>query len=316
MARQTKREKRKRARAQDTAVKLMGLGLGFLIVPLFMGKSPIGQAFVGLRWPGILLMVAGALVLWISKKSSESGSEPMAMPYRPARPAGRFRAPANDPSDADRIDPHMSEAAAANDAKPTFGRAAANEPQPRPDAWGPKVFELIEWRRFEAVVERLFQQAGFETKSKSHGADGGIDVWLYSRHHDDGPVSVVQCKHWQGKQVGVDKIRELRGVMAAQGVARGQYATTSTYSTAAQEFAKGNSINLLDVNGLLGLIAKRTPEQQAELLNVALEGDYWRPTCVNCGVKMVERRPRNGGNAFWGCANFPACKTVMQMGRP
>jgi len=240
----------------------------------------------------------------------------MAMPYRSARPGGRFRAPPNDPSDADRIDPHLHEAAAANDAKPTFDRSAANRPQQRPDAWSPMVFELIEWRRFEAVVERLFQQAGFETKSKSHGADEGVDVWLYSRHHGEGPVSVVQCKHWQGKQVGVDKIRELRGVMAAFDIPRGQYATTSTYSDAAREFARANNINLLDVNGLLGLIAKRTAEQQAELLEVALDGDYWRPTCVTCGVKMVERRPRNGGNAFWGCANFPACKTVMHIRRP
>ncbi|WP_269632134.1 restriction endonuclease [Pelomonas sp. BJYL3] len=37
---------------------------------------------------------------------------------------------------------------------------------------------MIEWRRFEAVVEALFKQVGFETKSQSHGADGGIDIWL------------------------------------------------------------------------------------------------------------------------------------------
>ncbi|MBK7510124.1 MAG: restriction endonuclease [Comamonadaceae bacterium] len=109
--------------------------------------------------------------------------------------------------------------------------------EPKPTSWSATVFEAVEWRRFEAVVETLFQQAGFETKSKSHGADEGVDVWLYSRHHAAGPVSLVQCKHWNGRLVGVDKLRELRGVMSAFKVARGQYATTSTFSDAAKAFA-------------------------------------------------------------------------------
>jgi hypothetical protein len=64
---------------------------------------------------------------------------------------------------------------------------------------------------------------------------------------------------------------------------------------------------------LLELVAKRSPEQQQALLNVALEGEYWRPTCVNCGVKMVSRSPRNGGKDFWGCVNYPRCKTTLPM---
>ena len=198
-------------------------------------------------------------------------------------------------------------------AKPAPKVGAMRQREPKPTSWSATVFEAVEWRRFEAVVETLFQQAGFETKSKSHGADEGVDVWLYSRHHAAGPVSLVQCKHWNGRLVGVDKLRELRGVMSAFKVARGQYATTSTFSDAAKAFAGENNINLLDVGALLALIAKRTPEQQSALLDVALEGDYWRPTCVNCGVKMVERKPRAGGKPFWGCVNYPSCKTMMQV---
>lgn len=179
--------------------------------------------------------------------------------------------------------------------------------------WHAAIFDAIEWRRFEAVVEALFAQAGFETKSQSHGADEGIDIWLYSRHNPGAPVCVVQCKHWHGKHVGVDKVRELRGVMAAKSVPRGQFATTSTFTKDAVSFAQANQINLLDVQGLLNLIATRTPEQQDALLAVALEGEYWKPTCVNCGTKMVERTTRNGGAAFWGCAAYPKCRTTMPM---
>lgn len=101
--------------------------------------------------------------------------------------------------------------------------------------------------------------------------------------------------------------------MAAKGVARGQFATTSTFSEHAIKFAKEGGINLLDVKALLALIATRNSEQQRDLLAVALEGDYWRPTCVNCGIKMVERIPRKGGARFWGCERYPQCKTVVPM---
>lgn len=180
------------------------------------------------------------------------------------------------------------------------------------DQWSSDVFAAIEWRRFEAVVEALFAQAGFETRSQSHGADGGVDIWLHSKNAE-GPVSVVQCKHWQGKPVTVKEMREFLGVMVSKGLKRGTYATTSRYTADALEFAKAHGINAQDGAGLLKLIAQRTPEQQARLLEVAYEGEYWKPTCASCGVKMTERTPKNGGAAFWGCVNFPRCKRTLAM---
>jgi restriction system protein len=101
--------------------------------------------------------------------------------------------------------------------------------------------------------------------------------------------------------------------MASHQLKRGTYATTSTYTQDAQQFAKDNSINALDGPALLALIAKRTPAQQQALLAVAYEGDYWRPTCASCGTKMVERAPAKGGAGFWGCAGFPKCRGKMQL---
>ena len=198
---------------------------------------------------------------------------------------------------------------------------AANAPhhaarQAPPTAWSREVFELIEWRRFEAVVEALFAQAGFETRSQTHGADGGVDIWLYSINHADGdaPVSIVQCKQWMRWKVGVKEMRELRGVMAQHGIARGQFVTTSDFTQDAREFAAGNGIGLHDVDGLLRLIATRHPKQQEALLRVAFDGDWWRPTCASCGIKLVERTARQSGRAFWGCENFArGCKTQMAM---
>lgn len=187
---------------------------------------------------------------------------------------------------------------------------AAHAPQ---RAWSPQVFEDIEWRRFEALCETLFGQAGVRTESQSHGADGGVDIWLYSAHSPK-PM-IVQCKHWRRKPVGVQQMREFFGVLKANGLQYGTFATSSTFTDDALVFAKENGINAQDRSGLLRLIGTRTAEQQQALLAVAYEGEYWKPTCVNCGVKMVERKPKEGGTPFWGCVNYgkTRCRSKLYM---
>lgn len=283
MARRSKGRARDKRRLDDTAIRLMVLGAVFVLAPLFLSATRFAKALSWLMPTGLLLLGGGAVLMWLLRRSIPADAPPPGdKPFvTTPRPVERSTSP------------------------------AASVTRVRPQVWGPPVFQAIEWRRFEAVVERLFQQAGFDTRAQSHGADEGVDVWLYSRSLPGEPVSLVQCKHWQGRRVGVDKIRELRGVMAARNVKRGQFVATGGFTPEATAFARENGVNLLDVDGLLGLIARRTPDEQAELLAVALEGDYWRPTCVNCGVKMVDRRPRKGGSAFWGCSNFPRCKTTM-----
>ena len=101
------------------------------------------------------------------------------------------------------------------------------------------------------------------------------------------------------------------GSMTDKKVVRGIFATTSTFTADVVEFGKNNRIQLLDRAGLLDLIRKRTGEQQEELLRVATEGEFWVPTCVSCGIKMTRRTPKRGGNAFWGCVNFPGCKNTL-----
>ena len=65
--------------------------------------------------------------------------------------------------------------------------------------------------------------------------------------------------------------------------------TTSEFSAEAREFATDNGVGLHDVDGLLRLIATRDAKEQEALLRVAFEGDWWRPTCASCGIKLVER---------------------------
>ncbi len=175
--------------------------------------------------------------------------------------------------------------------------------------WSAALLGVLEWKRFEEVCAGLFERLGFTTKSSECGADSGIDIHLY-RPPSDQPVAIVQCKAWT-KKVGVNVIRELRGVMSSEGVAEGICVTSSGYSDDAIAFAKANQIDLMDGDKVLKAILKLTEEQQASLLRLATAGDYTTPTCPSCGVKMEAKKGRVSGKPFWGCVNYPKCKTKL-----
>ena len=286
MARRSNRRNNKQAESPllEIGVKAMVAGIGLLLASFLMGKSPIlsGAAAVLMATAWLALGIGALLLIAHGLTRKKSANEtPGSLLTTAGGASNRKRA------GADLVDPN----------------------HPRQSHWSAAVFSEIEWRRFEAVCEALFAQAGFETRSQSHGADGGVDIWLHSKNAT-GPVAVVQCKHWQGKAVGVKELREFFGVMASHGLKRGTYATTSTYTAEARNFAKANGISAMDGAALLGLITtQRTPDQQAALLEIAYQGQFWKPTCASCGTKMVERTPGSGGAMFWGCVNYPRCRS-------
>jgi restriction system protein len=281
------------------------VGAGLFLTFLILSKHPVfGALGVALLTPAWLATGIGVLLLGIhyvlQDKARDSSSPPLPKIEPPPQ-----RASTTTMTPVRQEQRTRSTASAATEFRAT---------DPAHTAWNSAVFKAIEWRRFEAVCETLFTQGGFEPRSQSHGPDGGVDLWLYSKHAQ-GPALVVQCKHWQSKPVGVKEVREFFGVMASHQLKRGTYATTSKFTPDALAFAKSNGIHLLDGAGLLKLIATRTPEQQQALLAVAFEGDYARPTCASCGAKMVERKSSKDGSAFWGCANHPRCWKTMTMAR-
>lgn len=289
-------------RLRLAAIQMATLGIAMVLSPLFV-TAPLWTGLAKSIAPfGWAACAVGVLLFWFPRLSKDGAVSSTVASHGHVDLAPR-------PSVKHRNDIARTIATASDPLEPVPLQSTLRE---RPSEWSREVFLQIEWRRFEALIETLFVQAGFETKAQTHGADGGVDVWLYAKGRANTPVSIVQCKQWTGKSVGVDKIRELRGVMASHHLTRGQFATTSGFTPDAVSFANENGVNLLDIDALLALIDRRSPEQREALLEVALEGDYWRPTCVNCGTKMVERAKRDGSD-FWGCASFPKCRTTMQM---
>jgi restriction system protein len=162
------------------------------------------------------------------------------------------------------------------------------------------------------------QAKGRKANVTENGADGGVDVLLYSTSEPEKVVGVVQCKAWTKQLVGVKEVRELLGIMTDAGCPHGIYLTTSGYTAEAKAFAEGKQIHLRDSAQLLTLIKTLSVEKQDKILKQITAGDYTTPSCPNCGVKLVARgskKANRSGQWFWGCPGFPRCRYTMRRPR-
>lgn len=159
----------------------------------------------------------------------------------------------------------------------------------------------MSWRDFERLVGEMFRRRGYSVEENSTaGPDGGVDLVLKK----GGERFLVQCKQWRGTMVGVDVVRELFGVMAAQGATGAFVVSAGRFSPDAEAFAKGRNIELVGSDELLSLVAP-------EMLEPVGQWQADTPTCPRCGAAMAWRTARRGpnvGGSFWGCSRFPACR--------
>lgn len=181
----------------------------------------------------------------------------------------------------------------------------------------------MDWRDFEVLVGEYFRREGFAATPNSRpGPDGGVDVIM--RKGSD--RYLVQCKHWRAQRVGVQVVRELYGVMAAQRVAGGFVVTSGRFTEDAREFASGREIGLIDGRTLQRKIRSQTqpvgaPETAPRIEPVfapvptperpPATGTVFTPAappaCPLCGAAMVMRQARTGthaGRHFWGCSRY------------
>ncbi|PAT36804.1 restriction endonuclease [Vandammella animalimorsus] len=310
-----KRPQSKASSLFELGLRLAIVGSVLLLVPTLLGSHPaVAGLKAALYWPGVMALGLGLLLLGFHQWRKQQGAAFRAAAVLTAVERSAAAVVAEQAKgDVGLQSARQADQPEGESVTPNIQARPSMPAHERLSGWSPEVFAAIEWRRFEAVVQALFAQAGFEARSQSHGADGGVDIWLHSRHAGGALVSVVQCKHWQGRPVPVSAMREFFGVMASHGLKRGTYATSSRFTADALAFARAHGINAQDGAGLLKLIASRSPEQQAALLAVAFEGEYWRPTCASCGVKMAERAHGKTGQRFWGCVNYPRCRNTLAM---
>jgi restriction system protein len=176
----------------------------------------------------------------------------------------------------------------------------------------PTALVSMNWRDFERLIGEAFRQRGFTvTGFGGNGPDGGVDLGLMR----NGERFLVQCKHWKKQQVGVTVVRELYGVIAAQGAQGGYVVTGGQFTREAREFAGSCKIELIDgssLGGFIGSVTASTPAPVAAIKNVSQSA----PVCPRCGAGMVKREATRGkfaGQLFWGCQQYPKCTGILKI---
>ncbi len=112
----------------------------------------------------------------------------------------------------------------------------------------PAALNEMTWREFEGLIHEAFRLRGYSVRRLGgDGPDGGGELVL-----DRGAEKVlVQCKQWRALRVGVSVVRELYGVMAAEGAAAGIVVTSGSFTPDAVEFARGRNVRLIPGDELL-----------------------------------------------------------------
>lgn len=183
------------------------------------------------------------------------------------------------------------------------------------------VLEGMFWRDFEKLVGEAFRLQGYQvTEIGGSGPDGGVDLVL----RKGGEKFLVQCKQWKAYQVGVKVVRELYGVMAAQGATGGFVVTSGRFTDDARAFADGRNVKLIDGPRLFKLIKQvKTARDPGEgfAAESRLEPTFTEvtaaPACPVCGKEMVLRtaaRGKSAGSSFWGCSGYPGCRGTRKAG--
>jgi restriction system protein len=207
-----------------------------------------------------------------------------------------------------------------------FGKSEKNEKQKEADEltknewlenqkteWSLDFLMSLEWKRYEEVCKEFLtikENGKYKVDVTKTGADGGIDLKITNKK--DKLIGVGQCKAYNSK-ITVEKIRELFGIMASEKAEKGYFFTTSSFTNDCVEFVKEKQIELIDGNQQIKIIQSFSQQQQNQLYKLATEGDYTTPTCPKCDKKMVKRVGKENGKEFWGCANYPKCKNILQM---
>lgn len=162
----------------------------------------------------------------------------------------------------------------------------------------------ISWREFEDLVGEAYRRKGYNVTEKGgSSADGGIDLVL----RKGGEILLVQCKHWKMDKVGVKIVRELYGVVIAEGASGGIVISSGRFTQEATDFVKGKPLELINGAQLQNMIAEiqQGQTQDVKSLNENI--------CPMCGAKMVLRTAKKGQNAgekFWGCSSYPKCRAT------
>jgi restriction system protein len=105
---------------------------------------------------------------------------------------------------------------------------------------------------FEHFIQNLFAKMGLQVQVFRPGGDGGVDCVVYDPRAIFGGKFCVQAKLYRNT-VPPSAVRDLFGAVSHEGATKGLLITTSGFSKATYNWAKGKPLQLIDGTGLLSI---------------------------------------------------------------
>jgi restriction system protein len=109
----------------------------------------------------------------------------------------------------------------------------------------------MNWRQFEQLAGEAFRRQGYTVEETGLGGpDGGTDLVL----RRNGQITLVQCKQWQNRQVGVSVVREMYGLLMHRRASAVKIVALGDYTADARRFADGKPIELIHGDELIAMV--------------------------------------------------------------
>ncbi|WP_051884243.1 MULTISPECIES: restriction endonuclease [Lysobacter] len=153
----------------------------------------------------------------------------------------------------------------------------------------------VGWEQLEALLAEHYRGQGFRVEhvgTAGTGArfDGGIDLKL---HREDEYI-LVQCKHWNAKQVPHNAVHELLGLLVNEGATGAILVSSGEFTRAAIDAAtRQGHVQLIDGDALRLMLGARLDRLDASQFTV-------RTTANGHGRRgRVNRASQRAANAIW-----------------
>lgn len=111
--------------------------------------------------------------------------------------------------------------------------------------------QKLHWKEFEKLVAEVFRRIGYTVMDAGTLSAGVAADLVATAPHEE---VLVQCEHRRSVVVGVMTVRELIGVVTAEGATGGALVTSGSFTEDAVAFAADKPLQLIDGDKLEKLV--------------------------------------------------------------
>jgi restriction system protein len=172
----------------------------------------------------------------------------------------------------------------------------------------------LELKIFNKLCASFFDQMGFRASKVLNSNDPSTsDISILYSKNNEKPFSIFQCSV-SPESTAAEPVKKFKAAMLGADLKNGYFLTTTEFSEIAKDFAKENTINLIDGEKLIELINNMPETSQNLLFEIAMtKGDATEihktdtRLCPKCKTKMTLKVSSEGKyktGKYWQCPSL------------